>query len=218
MLSQDITFLNLNNSRSHSCLCYMQLNNIIWDEAGESDDHIVPYPGQVEEKPSVLFGDTAKKGINQQAINISPVGQKKPTTKSEYAVEPDSSSKSDTGEPATRVGPGSWPDGPVPSSSNDAKADQDSMDIGPSNNITKSSKNGSLIGDALIIPLINFLLLIDACGILICFIPSTDETTQFVKDSEIFENPPEDGEHGDDFVDYSWANIGSFDDLDRIFR
>ncbi|KAH9698383.1 protein LNK2 [Citrus sinensis] len=36
------------------------------------------------------------------------------------------------------------------------------------------------------------------------------------KDSEIFENP-QDGKDQGDFVDYSWANIGSFDDLDQIF-
>ena len=37
------------------------------------------------------------------------------------------------------------------------------------------------------------------------------------KDSEIFENPQDSKDQGD-FVDYSWANIGSFDDLDQIFR
>lgn len=36
------------------------------------------------------------------------------------------------------------------------------------------------------------------------------------KDSEIFENTQEGKDQGD-FVDYSWANIGSFDDLDQIF-
>ena len=37
------------------------------------------------------------------------------------------------------------------------------------------------------------------------------------KDPEIFQNP-NDGKEQGDFVEYSWANIGSFDDLDRIFR
>lgn len=36
-------------------------------------------------------------------------------------------------------------------------------------------------------------------------------------DAEIFQNTHEDREQGD-FVDYEWANIGSFDDFDRIFR
>lgn len=45
----------------------------------------------------------------------------------------------------------------------------------------------------------------------------TAETTQLDKDTEIFRNPQDDNEQGD-FVHYGWANIGSFDDLDRIFR
>ncbi|KAL7120419.1 hypothetical protein ACP275_02G121500 [Erythranthe tilingii] len=165
-----------------------ELTNIIWGEARESDDHIVPYPGQIEEKPSVLFGDPTKKEINQQTSNISCVEQKKPTVKSEYAVELDSSPKYDISEPATEIGLHSWPDGPETSSSNAAKADPESIDVASSSNIANSSKNVSL----------------------------RDETSQIAKESDIFENTPEDGEHGD-FVDYSWANIGSFDDLDRIF-
>lgn len=43
------------------------------------------------------------------------------------------------------------------------------------------------------------------------------ETTQLDKDPEIFRAQHDDEEQGD-FVDYGWANIGSFDDLDRIFR
>ncbi|EYU38268.1 hypothetical protein ABFS82_02G112200 [Erythranthe guttata] len=160
-----------------------ELTNIVWGEARESDDHIVPYPGQIEEKPAVLFGDPSKKEINQQTTNISSVEQKKPTVKSEYAVELDSSPKYDTCEPVTGVGPHS-----ETSSSNAAKADPESIDVAASSNIANSSKNVSL----------------------------RDETSQFAKESDIFENTPEDGEHSD-FVDYSWANIGSFDDLDRIF-
>ncbi|KAK9282629.1 hypothetical protein L1049_010848 [Liquidambar formosana] len=41
-------------------------------------------------------------------------------------------------------------------------------------------------------------------------------TAQLDKDCEIFQNRHEDKEQSD-FIDYGWANIGSFDDLDRIF-
>ena len=43
------------------------------------------------------------------------------------------------------------------------------------------------------------------------------ETDHLDKDTEIFQNPHEGKEQGD-FVDYGWASIGSFDNLDRIFR
>ncbi|GFP92448.1 hypothetical protein PHJA_001389000 [Phtheirospermum japonicum] len=143
-----------------------ELTNIIWGEAGENDDHIVPYD-QIEAKPPVLYGDPTEKEASHQTLE-----QKK-----------HSNPKHDTGEPPVGFGLKSWRDGPDPSSSNAAKADQ-----GSTSDITKSSKNGSL----------------------------KDETAQFDKDSGIFENPPKGGEQGD-FVDYEWANIGSFDDLDRIF-
>ncbi|XP_022764807.1 protein LNK2-like [Durio zibethinus] len=45
---------------------------------------------------------------------------------------------------------------------------------------------------------------------------SKNEMLEHGKDPEVFQNPNEGKEQGD-FVDYSWANIGSFDDLDRIF-
>ncbi|CAL1411694.1 unnamed protein product [Linum trigynum] len=42
------------------------------------------------------------------------------------------------------------------------------------------------------------------------------EAAKANKDLEIYQNPDE-GEEQAGFVDYSWADIGSFDDLDRIF-
>ncbi|KAG6677095.1 hypothetical protein I3842_14G008600 [Carya illinoinensis] len=42
------------------------------------------------------------------------------------------------------------------------------------------------------------------------------EVSNNLIDAEIFQNTHEDREQGD-FVDYEWANIGSFDDFDRIF-
>lgn len=35
--------------------------------------------------------------------------------------------------------------------------------------------------------------------------------------SEVFQSPLDDSEQGD-FVDYGWASVGSFEDLERIFR
>ncbi|KAJ1414951.1 protein LNK2-like isoform X2 [Sesbania bispinosa] len=48
------------------------------------------------------------------------------------------------------------------------------------------------------------------------FSSSREETIKHEKDAEILQNAHEGKEQGD-FVDYGWANIGSFDDLDRIF-
>lgn len=71
--------------------------------------------------------------------------------------------------------------------SNAAKTDPDSMGTEVSNDLTESSKYNS-----------------------------SREAAQLDKDAEIFQNTHEGKEQGD-LVDYDWVNIGSFDDLDRIF-
>ncbi|KAK6271472.1 hypothetical protein POUND7_008570 [Theobroma cacao] len=77
---------------------------------------------------------------------------------------------------------------PELSLSNAAKTDQDSMGSEVSNHLAEVNKYSS----------------------------TNAGTTELTKDSQIFQNPNEGKEQGD-LVDYSWANIGSFDDLDRIF-
>ncbi|KAH9658577.1 protein LNK2 [Citrus sinensis] len=75
------------------------------------------------------------------------------------------------------------------SSSNAAKTDEEPMGTNVSNRIAEIAKSNST---------------------------SNAVKADLDKDSEIFENP-QDGKDQGDFVDYSWANIGSFDDLDQIF-
>lgn len=69
-----------------------------------------------------------------------------------------------------------------------SRTDQDSFDTELSNNLTEITKLDS----------------------------SKDVAPQVNKASEAFQNEDADREQGD-FLDYGWANIGSFDDLDRIF-
>ncbi|KAL9414366.1 hypothetical protein AB3S75_042772 [Citrus x aurantiifolia] len=75
------------------------------------------------------------------------------------------------------------------SSSNAAKTDEEPMGTNVSNRIAEIAKSNST---------------------------SNAVKADLDKDSEIFENP-QDGKDQGDFVDYSWASIGSFDDLDQIF-
>ncbi|KAJ0101335.1 hypothetical protein Patl1_05408 [Pistacia atlantica] len=109
-----------------------ELTNIIWGEAGEGDDHIVPYQEGIKDYCN-------KKELSQEAAtimsleNVDPIGREV----------------------------------------------SDSID-----KITKNNSTGAVK-------------------------PELD------KDPEIFQNTLEDKDQGD--FDYSWANIGSFDDLDQIF-
>ncbi|KAK9912890.1 hypothetical protein M0R45_036724 [Rubus argutus] len=138
-----------------------ELANIIWGEACESDDHIVPYPEASDD-----YRD--KMDHNQESDTIKPTEQKTPGAKIElHGREPESSSNFETGEGISTSGFGtdSWPD---LSLSSFEKTEQHCM----------------------------------------------DEANQLDKGAELFQNSNEAKEQ---FVDYGWANIGSFDDLDQIF-
>uniref|UniRef100_A0A5B6ZSQ3 Protein LNK2 n=1 Tax=Davidia involucrata TaxID=16924 RepID=A0A5B6ZSQ3_DAVIN len=166
-----------------------ELTNIIWGKAGESDDHIVPYPGESEQKPPGLYEDGIKKELNQEGANTKPAEQKKPISKTNiHGGKLERNAQYDTNGGLSPAGfdKDSWPD---LSLSITAKTDKDSMGTDLSNNLTEISK---------------------------CDSSRCDETARLENGSEIFQNRNEDREQGD-FVDYGWANIGSFDDLDRIF-
>ncbi|WVZ01817.1 hypothetical protein V8G54_022623 [Vigna mungo] len=142
-----------------------ELANIVWGEAGESDDHIVPY----EEASEDL---RAEKKWNQEASPSKLIEQKRTETKTDFYPEKlGSSSKFDIveGQSASESGTNSWPDLSLSSA---AKTDQGSWGAEVSKNL----------------------------GV-------TEETTQLEKDVE------KQGE----FANIAWDNIGSFDDLDRIF-
>ncbi|RYR32404.1 hypothetical protein Ahy_A10g046978 isoform A [Arachis hypogaea] len=158
-----------------------ELANIIWGEAGENDDHIVPYPEGNEDLSN-------KKEWNQEA-GTKLNEQKKPEDKTNFHERKiGSSSNHDTGGGLSGSGYGkdSWPD---LSLSTVDKIDQGSLGTEVSKNLSELGKFSSSRGE---------------------------ETTQLDKDAEVFQNANEGKEQGD-FVDYGWANIGSFDDLDRIF-
>ncbi|MED6216209.1 hypothetical protein PIB30_005474 [Stylosanthes scabra] len=157
-----------------------ELANIIWGEAGENDDHIVPYPEGSEDLSN-------KKEWNQEA-GTKLNEQKKPEAKTTFHERKiGSSSNHDTGEelPGSGYGKSPWPN---LSLSTVDKLDQGSLGTEVSKNLSELSKLSS----------------------------SREETTHLDKDAEVFQNADEVKEQGD-FVDYGWANIGSFDDLDRIF-
>ncbi|KAA8519141.1 hypothetical protein F0562_013385 [Nyssa sinensis] len=164
-----------------------ELANIIWGEAGESDDHIVPYPEAGEEKPPALYEDGIKKELNQEDANIKPLEQKQSIAKTDFhAGKLQSNGLYDTnGRSPAGIGMDTCPG---LSLSNPAKTDLDSMGTEVSNMLIGIAKCNS----------------------------SRDEKAQLDNDSEICQNQHGDREQGG-IVDYGWANIGSFDDLERIF-
>ncbi|KAI9116623.1 hypothetical protein K1719_012281 [Acacia pycnantha] len=158
-----------------------ELVNIIWGDATESDDHIVPFPE--------ASGDLCnRKEWNQEAAGVTLAEQKKPEAKIDFQGKKiGSSSNIDNRDDLSPSGYGksSWPDLSlyIP-----AKTDQGALGTEVSKSLIEISKNSA----------------------------SKEEAAQPDKDVEFFQNEHQGKEQGD-LIDYGWANIGSFDDIDRIF-
>ncbi|XP_015055426.1 protein LNK2 isoform X2 [Solanum pennellii] len=164
-----------------------ELTDIIWDETGETDDHIVPHPDGSEGK-APTYGDNIKKKWDVEASNIKPTDQNKPTTKIDLSnIKLDDSSKHDT-DGATMKAGCRMELGADLSLTNATKSNQDSLGAEASNNLTEVPKRECL----------------------------RDESNRLGDGSRAFNNQNEELEQSD-FIDYGWANIGSFDDLDKIF-
>ncbi|KAJ8573645.1 hypothetical protein K7X08_010156 [Anisodus acutangulus] len=129
-----------------------------------------------------------KKECNVEASNIKPTDQKKPTTKTDLSnIKLDGSSKHDIGGATVTAGC-RVELGADMSLTNATKSNEDSLGAEASNNLTEVPKH--------------------ECP--------RDERNRLGEDSRVFHHQNEELEQGD-FIDYGWANIGSFYDLDKIF-
>ncbi|KAK8469248.1 hypothetical protein PHAVU_005G029800 [Phaseolus vulgaris] len=138
--------------------------------------------------PEVNEDVSSKKEFNQEASTTKLTELKRPEAKTDFHERKlGSSSKFDNSVELPVLGYGTHA-WPGLSLSSSAKIDQESLG-------TEVSKNLRELGK---------------------FSSSRIESKQQEKGAEIFQSAHEGKEQGD-FVDYEWANIGSFDDLDRIF-
>ncbi|XP_047178020.1 protein LNK2 [Vigna umbellata] len=138
--------------------------------------------------PEINKDVSNKKEFNQEASTTKLTELKRPEAKSDfYERKLGSSSNLDNSVELPVSGYGTDA-WPDLSLSSSAKIDQGTLGTEVSKNFRELGKFSSRIG----------------------------ESKQHEKDAEIFRSANEGKEQGD-FVDYEWANIGSFDDLDRIF-
>ncbi|KAF5733627.1 hypothetical protein HS088_TW16G00067 [Tripterygium wilfordii] len=158
-----------------------EISNIIWGEANESDDHIVPYREGIDDCHD-------KKEWNQEASAIKPAERKTAVPKIDgHGKKLDSSPNlTANGLSASGFDLESWP---IRSSSNAAKTNIDFLGAEVSKDLNEITNYDSAKGS---------------------------ESAQSAQDPGIFQSPGE-GKEPCDFADFGWANIGSFDDLDRIF-
>ncbi|XP_023532742.1 protein LNK2 isoform X2 [Cucurbita pepo subsp. pepo] len=155
-----------------------ELANIIWGEAADSDDHIVPY-----REASENYYD--KKEWHQDTVCTKLMEQKSPGTNVDdtHGRKLESSPGNEEGTSASNLDNDPLAD---ISLSKPCRIDQDSNGTEVSHELTENSKYNS------------------------------PRYAAMIKDAQNFQST-EEGKGQADFVDYGWANIGSFDDLDRIF-
>lgn len=107
----------------HHVLFYFQLTNIIWGEAGESDDHTVPYPDENDKKKSTIFGGSDK-NWNQEVADVKHTEQRASGAKTQFhGSKQEHGTNLDINEGLSGTGFSMWPD---LSLSNAAKTNQDS--------------------------------------------------------------------------------------------
>ncbi|KAK9741939.1 hypothetical protein RND81_03G138500 [Saponaria officinalis] len=141
-----------------------ELANILWGEGREADDHIVPYPEDIENKDLLDYGDNDKKELNQEDANIKG-SERSPSTSKLFSDEAKQKKKDGVFASGTIM---------------DSQLDSPSFAT-----------------------------------------PKTDGNST-AKETKLDTGPQDSGDHQEDkelgeFVGNSWANIASFDDLDRIF-
>ncbi|XP_010554475.1 PREDICTED: protein LNK2 isoform X2 [Tarenaya hassleriana] len=157
-----------------------ELNNIIWGDDGETDDHIVPF----KERSGLQLN---RKEWSEKSKSHKPAEQKTLAAKIDLHGKKVASSYNDSEEiSSSDFGLDSWPETSV---SLDTRVNQDSSGTEVSNSLAEPAKFSSTSGE---------------------------KTSDLGKGPNIFHNSDE-SKGQSDFVDYSWANIGSFDDLDRMF-
>lgn len=189
-----------------------QLTSIIWGEAGENGEHIVPYPAGKED-------DRPKKIQNDDIATLKPSEQKLLGAKLDlHGMKPECFNRSNKNGGITVSSLDSWPN---LSSSEAAKDEQGSVGAGVCDNVTEINECNSSKGGE---NAISYDTKHTAHFELTCDISNTSrqtsispaETAQHDADTDIFGNTQ--GEEHSDFADYGWENISSFDDLNRIFR
>ncbi|KAF5190184.1 Lnk2 [Thalictrum thalictroides] len=172
-----------------------ELGDIIWGEASEVDDHIVPYPSGNEDKPLFIYGNHRKKQFIQEAKPFKVADQKISGAKDYFSgltVESDTKCNTKEALDASRAEIDSWPDSPLTNVPCEEK-------FAERNTQSSISMQVSEFGTE--IP--NF--------------DSARDTGQLEDGSRLFGNESQDKEHNH-FLEYSWDNIGNFDDLDNMFR
>ncbi|KAF3794214.1 hypothetical protein EJ110_NYTH07850, partial [Nymphaea thermarum] len=193
-----------------------ELEDIVWDEFGESDDHIVPRPGSGQEnacadhvdctkRPCLELENPTEGGTDDTvSVNVNDFdaenGGLYPGTKKE--------------PPTPSIETSGWPENVLNDPYSTEDADKVEL-LAEGKNKLSGNEEGALIdefsdGDP-ILRTRDSMNYSDLCAFSLTDISPTDT------DLELFGSELEDKESSN-FLGYGWPNIGNFDDVDKMFR
>ncbi|KAJ0980916.1 hypothetical protein J5N97_009171 [Dioscorea zingiberensis] len=169
-----------------------RVGDTIWGEFTENEDHIVPYPKEGEEDTLLIYDDVSKKQKNEESTADIKSTEQTSEDKNDLpgCDMENSSSRNTNGEfSAPRLDLDAWSDLP-------------SISASLSKGYNDENNEGSL-----------------QTGLMDFSEASNFNSVraQLEDNHDLFNNEHDDRED-DSFLDCDWANIGDFDDLDKIFR
>lgn len=198
-------------------LVRLQLEDNVWDEFGESDDHIVPHPSNTHGDRSSIEGDGCKKRQNEVICVASNAD-----TSTKYHIRgKEKRNLSTVTNNNIMLEKGSWshtPDGVFPTCDTDSMKEVTSIASDDTRMSTHSFKSSNVesggcdfcADDAI---------MGDGCTAVdnnaYCY--PLSQVPQTGNDLSFFDNDSVDKENGD-LLYYGWPDIGNFEDVDRMFR
>lgn len=199
-----------------SDLCLYELEDNVWDEFGESDDHIVPHPGNKHADQSSTEGDIHKKPQSEVLAVTSNAD-----TSTKYIRGNGKRSIPTVTNNNTMLEKGSWSDtrdGVFPSCDTDSTKEVTSLASDGTRICNHSFKSGNVESGGSEF-CVDDSIMVDGCTAVdnslyrypLSRMPQTGNELSY------FDNDREDKENVDLFY-YGWPDIGNFEDVDRMFR
>ncbi|KAJ9141479.1 hypothetical protein P3X46_032016 [Hevea brasiliensis] len=201
-----------------SDLCMYELEDNVWDEFSESDDHIVPHPAEESRDQFRVHSDNHKKprleviGVASNAGDASRYTQRKEETSLPTLTRKD-----------RMLDKGSWshaPDGVFPASCDSGTVKEVTSiafeETRPSYHFLKNGNAGSVGGEFCSDdPILGEKSTADDTDTHLFTLSHVSQTDN---DLNFFDNDREDKENSD-LLYYGWPDdIGNFEDVDRMFR
>ncbi|KAL3617268.1 hypothetical protein CASFOL_038813 [Castilleja foliolosa] len=182
-----------------SDLCLYELEDIVWDEFCQIDDHVVPRPSSEMQHDYSIPSDSHKRPFHEVKSISNNIGDKySPTKRRNTMLDKDLWSNT-----PSSVFPSSSESNSITVSSIPSEHNRSSNNKTDSNN-NESCANNTILGDKM--TAVGKTTFSDAIGDL----GQAENNLDFFESTEVKDSS--------ELLYYGWPEIGNFDDVDRMFR